>query len=270
MLLHDPSWTCNTQIVFRDLLRTVHQMTIMYLNISLEIITNHYGIFWFGACEFTGLQENVLMWFLIWFLCNKTTKKPGLRCSWQEEHVRKVHWLHVWILLLNKLSAATDQTWEKSIIYCIQYGSQNLPPPTRIMSKSWSALHALSFLLWTCRHGMHPWIMKERQNLHWFFTRLRRISSAPDNLRYKRILLHLFWRWLETWISICLDISLTSLRQKLGYVFEDIQMENTGCDTWKNIHWNDHWWWCPLLCLVREGFSPSASLWKYHRLMLRI
>lgn len=53
----------------------------MYLNISLEIIANHYGIFWFGACEFTSLQENVLMWFLIWFLCNKTKKKPGLRHS---------------------------------------------------------------------------------------------------------------------------------------------------------------------------------------------
>lgn len=95
-------------------------------------------------------------------------------------------------------------------------------------------------------------------------------TRQDRNLRYKRILLHLVCHWLETWISICLDVSLTSLRQKLGYVFEDIQMENTGCDTWKNIHWNGHWWWCPLLCLVREGFSPSASLWKYHRLMMSI
>jgi hypothetical protein len=57
-------------------------MTIMYLNISLEIITNHYGIFWFGACEFTGLQENVLMWFLIWFLStNKNHVKKLIRLA---------------------------------------------------------------------------------------------------------------------------------------------------------------------------------------------
>jgi hypothetical protein len=147
MLLQDPSWSYNAQIVVGDLLKTTHQMIITYLNIILRLLPTIIEFFSSEPLSLHAFKKMSLCGF--WFGSSAIKqKKLGFKHCWQEEHLRKVHWILVWILALNKLFAATDQTWGKNIIcyYCVQYGNQNLLPPTRIMS-TWFASHALSFVV---------------------------------------------------------------------------------------------------------------------------